>query len=47
MLGVLAGSLVGARVLTGASTRILRLVFASVVGLMAVEMIVNGLRGKI
>jgi len=47
MLGVLTGSLVGARVLTGASTRVLRLVFAIVVGLMAVEMIVNGLRGKI
>jgi uncharacterized membrane protein YfcA len=47
MLGVLAGSLAGARVLTGASARVLRLVFALVVGAMAVEMIVNGLRGKI
>jgi uncharacterized membrane protein YfcA len=47
MLGVLTGSLLGARVLTGASTRVLRMVFAIVVGLMAVEMIVNGLRGKI
>jgi hypothetical protein len=46
MLGVLTGSLLGARVLTGASTRVLRMVFAMVVGLMAVEMIVNGLRGK-
>jgi hypothetical protein len=47
MLGVLAGSLAGARLLTGASTRALRVVFAVVVGAMAVEMIVNGLRGKI
>jgi uncharacterized membrane protein YfcA len=47
MLGVLAGSLAGARVLTGASTRVLRWVFAIVVGVMAVEMIANGLRGKL
>jgi uncharacterized protein len=47
MLGVLAGSLAGARVLTGASARALRVVFAVVVGAMAVEMIVNGLRGKL
>lgn len=47
VLGVLAGSLVGARALTGASTRALRVVFALVVGSMAVQMIVSGLRGKI
>jgi uncharacterized membrane protein YfcA len=47
MLGVLAGSLAGARVLTGASARVLRVVFAVVVCAMAVEMIVNGLRGKL
>jgi uncharacterized protein len=47
MLGVLAGSLVGARVLTGASTRVLRVLFAVVVGAMALEMMLSGLRGKI
>ncbi len=47
MLGVLAGSLAGARILPGASTRALRLVFAGVVAAMAVEMVVSGLRGKI
>ena len=47
MLGVLAGSFAGARVLAGASTRVLRFVFAAVVSVMAVEMIANGLRGKL
>ncbi len=47
MLGVLAGSLCGARVLSGASTKVLRWVFAAVVGVMAVEMIANGMRGKL
>ncbi len=47
MLGVLGGSMAGAHVLTGASTRVLRWVFAIVVGVMAVEMIANGLRGKL
>jgi uncharacterized membrane protein YfcA len=47
MLGVLAGSLAGARVLSGASTRVLRWVFAGLVGGMAVQMMVSGLRGKL
>jgi len=42
MLGVLAGSLVGARVLMGAATHVLRWIFAGVVAVMAVEMIYNG-----
>ena len=42
MLGVLAGSLIGARVLIGAGTRVLRWTFAAVVAVMAVEMIYNG-----
>ncbi len=46
MLGVLAGSLIGARYLAGASPRPLRLLFAGVVGLLAVEMIARGLRGS-
>ena len=47
MLGVLGGSLAGARQLVGAGTRPLRLVFAAVVGLLAFEMIYNGLSGGI
>ncbi len=42
MLGVLAGSLAGARVLVGARTRVLRLVFAVAVAAMAAEMIYSG-----
>jgi len=42
MLGVLMGSLIGARVLMGAQTHVLRWIFAVVVGVMAVEMIYNG-----
>jgi uncharacterized membrane protein YfcA len=45
MLGVLLGSLVGARLLAGASIRPLRVLFAAVVGVLAVEMIASGLRG--
>lgn len=46
MLGVLGGSLVGARVLAGAKVRSLRLVFTVVIGFLAVEMIYNGFVGK-
>ncbi len=45
MLGVLTGSLAGARKLKGAGIRPLRLVFAGVVGLLAVELIYNGITG--
>ena len=44
MLGVLAGSLLGARVLAGARVRVLRLVFSGVIAVLAAEMIYNGLR---
>jgi len=47
MLGVLVGSLTGARVLAGASQRALRYVFGAAVAVMAVEMILSGFRGKI
>jgi uncharacterized membrane protein YfcA len=47
MLGVLAGSLVGSRLLAGARTRTLRIVFALVIVLLGVEMIYNGLTGKL
>jgi len=45
MLGVLTGSLAGAPRLMTAPTRVLRMVFAAVVGLLAVEMIYNGFSG--
>ena len=47
VLGVLAGSLAGARILIGARPRILRLIFAAVVLAMGVEMIYHGVTGKI
>ena len=45
MLGVLTGSMLGAPQLVGARTRVLRIVFAAVVGVLAVEMIYNGFSG--
>lgn len=47
MLGVLAGSLIGARFLPRVPVLLLRRVFAIVVGLMALEMIISGILGKI
>jgi len=46
MLGVLAGSMLGARQLIGARVRMLRWTFAIVVAVMAIEMIVSGVRGS-
>lgn len=46
MLGVLAGSLAGARLLVGAKTKALRIIFAAVIAVMAVEMISSGLHGE-
>lgn len=46
MLGVLGGSLVGARVLADAKVRSLRIVFSVVIGVLAIEMIYNGFAGK-
>lgn len=46
VLGVLVGSLAGARVLAGAQVRALRLVFSIVIGFLAIEMIYNGLTGR-
>jgi uncharacterized membrane protein YfcA len=45
MLGVLTGSLAGARQLIGARTRGLRLIFAGVIAIMAAEMIYTGVSG--
>jgi uncharacterized membrane protein YfcA len=47
MLGVLAGSMLGARVLVNARTHILRRVFALVILVLAVEMIYNGFSGRL
>ena len=47
MLGVLVGSLAGARVLGGANVKVLRIVFSVVIAALAVEMIYSGLTGKI
>ena len=47
MLGVLAGSLTGARELAGAKVDVLRIVFAIVIGALAVEMIYSGITGRI
>ena len=47
MLGVLPGALLGARVLGRAQTKVLRVVFAAVIVLLALEMIYNGLTGRL
>ena len=47
MLGVLAGSMLGARHLIGARVRVLRWIFGVVVAVMAVEMIASGLKGSV
>jgi uncharacterized protein len=47
MLGVLGGSLLGARILPGAPTMTLRRVFSVVVFVLAVEMIYNAVSGKL
>jgi uncharacterized membrane protein YfcA len=46
MLGVLAGSMLGARVLVMARTRVLRIVFVVVIIALAVQMIYRGLKGE-
>ena len=47
MLGVLGGSLLGARMLPAVRVEALRLVFAIVIAALAVEMIFNGVTGRI
>jgi uncharacterized protein len=47
MLGVLAGALVGAKILPGAKVRTLRIVFGGVIAALAIEMIFQGVRGKL
>jgi uncharacterized membrane protein YfcA len=45
MLGVLGGSLLGARLLGGANVRVLRRLFAVVIAVMAIEMVYSGVTG--
>jgi uncharacterized membrane protein YfcA len=47
MVGVLAGSLLGARILIKVHTKWLRLGFSLVIVLLAIEMLYNGLSGRI
>jgi uncharacterized membrane protein YfcA len=47
MLGVLAGSMMGSRILIKAETRWLRLVFAVVIVVLGLQMIYQGLAGRI
>ena len=47
MLGVLAGSLIGSRLLVKAQVRTLKVVFALVIVALGIEMIVNSLRGTL
>jgi uncharacterized membrane protein YfcA len=47
MLGVLSGSLIGARALAGAEVRLLRVVFTIVIAALGVEMIFNAVTGRI
>jgi uncharacterized protein len=47
MLGVLLGSLLGARVLVKARTRLLRIIFSLVILGLAIEMIYNGMTGRL
>ena len=47
MLGVLAGSLLGVRILVKAETRVLRLVFSLVIVVLGAQMIYEGITGRI
>src|SRR5215510_7121165 len=47
MLGVLLGSLLGARLLVGAQTRLLRIIFSAVVVALAIQMIYHGVTGRL
>jgi uncharacterized membrane protein YfcA len=47
MLGVLAGALVGAKLLVHMRVKTLRMIFGAVILALAIEMIVNGITGKV
>ena len=47
MLGVLLGSLLGARTLVNANVQLLRRIFSAVISVLALEMIYNGITGRL
>lgn len=47
MLGVLGGAFVGARILPGAGTRYLRILFSAAIVILGFEMLLKGLTGKL
>lgn len=47
VLGVLAGAFAGSRLLARANVKWLRIVFSVVIGLLALQMIYNGVTGKL
>jgi uncharacterized protein len=47
MLGVLAGSMLGAKILVCARVHVLRWIFAAVIVLLGIEMIYNGMTGRL
>jgi uncharacterized membrane protein YfcA len=47
MLGVLVGSMLGAKLLVRAQVKVLRYVFAAAIIALGIEMIVNGIRGRV
>jgi len=47
MLGVLMGSMLGARVLVGGRAQLLRLLFSSIIVIMGFEMIYKGITGSL
>lgn len=47
MLGVLAGALIGSRILVNVHVKVLRLVFSFVIVALGIEMIFNGLTGRL
>ncbi|WP_374165167.1 sulfite exporter TauE/SafE family protein [Arcticibacter sp. MXS-1] len=47
VIGVLGGAFTGSKILVGANTKKLRLLFSVVISFLAIEMIYNGLTGKL
>lgn len=47
MLGVLFGAFIGARILPGAGTRYLRILFSAAIVILGIEMLVKGLTGRL
>lgn len=47
MLGVVAGALLGSKVLTNSKPKLLRILFAAIILVLGIEMIYNGMTGRI